>query len=70
MKTKSIIIVLLSILIVFGANAQTPSQTGMAGEQTEALVPYYKLFSTTNMWIFLKLDTSKGLVKLECLNHA
>ena len=64
MKTRSIIIALVCLLIGFGACAQTPSQTAKAGKQTEVLVPGYKLFPTTNMWIFLKLDTSKGLVKM------
>ena len=43
---------------------QNTTTTTKAGKQTEVLVPGYKLFPTTNMWIFLKLDTSQGLVRM------
>lgn len=64
MKTNRIIITLICLMLGFAACAQTPSATSKAGKQTEVLVPGYKLFPTTNMWIFLKLDTSKGLVSM------
>ena len=61
---KLIIIVVLTIACIASACAQNTSATTKGGKQTEVLVPGYKLFPTTNMWIFLKLDTSKGLVKM------
>lgn len=64
MKTNRIIITLICLMLGFAACAQTPSTASKAGKQTEVLVPGYKLFPTTNMWFFLKLDTSKGLVRM------
>ena len=64
MKAKSILIALTCLLISIGACAQNNTATTKTGKQTEVLVPGYKLFPTTNMWIFLKLDTSQGLVKM------
>lgn len=64
MKAKRIIVALICLFIGLTACAQTSSAGAKAGKQTEVLVPGYKLFPTTNMWIFLKLDTSKGLVKM------
>ena len=64
MKTNRIIITLICFMLGFAACAQTPSVSSKTGKQTEVLVPGYKLFPTTNMWIFLKLDTSKGLVSM------
>lgn len=64
MKTNRIIITLICFMLGFAACAQTPSTSSKAGKQTEVLVPGYKLFPNTNMWIFLKLDTSKGLVSM------
>lgn len=64
MKAKRIIVALICLFIGLTACAQTSSAGAKAGKQTEVLVPGYKLFPTTNMWVFLKLDTSKGLVKM------
>ena len=64
MKTNRLIISLICLMLGFAACAQTPSASSKAGKQAEVLVPGYKLFPTTNMWIFLKLDTSKGLVRM------
>lgn len=64
MKANRIIVALICLFIGLTACAQTSSAGAKAGKQTEVLVPVYKLFPTTNMWIFLKLDTSKGLVKM------
>lgn len=64
MKANRIIVALICLFIGLTACAQTSSAGAKAGKQTEVLVPGYKLFPTTNMWIFLKLDTSKGLVKM------
>lgn len=64
MKTNRIITSLVCLMLGFASSAQTPSVFSSAGKQTEVLVPRYKLFPTTNMWIFLKLDTSKGLVRM------
>ncbi len=65
MKSRSILLVVLSCLVIsFAADAQNTATTPKNGKQTEVLVPYYKLFPTTNMWIFLKLDTAQGLVKM------
>ena len=64
MKTNRIIITLLCFLLGFALCAQTPSVSSKGGKLTEVVVPGYKLFPTENMWIFLKLDTSKGLVSM------
>ena len=64
MKTNRLIISLICLMLGFAACAQTPSTSSKAGNQAEVLVPGYKLFPTTNMWIFLKLDTSHGLVRM------
>lgn len=65
MKSRSILLVVLACLVIsFAAGAQNTATTPKNGKQTEVLVPYYKLFPTTNMWIFLKLDTAQGLVKM------
>lgn len=64
MKSKSIIIAFVCLLIGIAANAQNTATASKSGTQTEVLVPGYKLFPTTNMWIFLKLDTSRGLVRM------
>ena len=64
MKTNRIIITLICFMLGFAACDQTPSASSKTAKQTEVLVPGYKLFPTTNMWIFLKLDTSKGLVRM------
>ena len=64
MKTNRLIISLICLMLGFAACAQTPSASSKAGKQAEVLVPGYKLFPTTNMWIFLKLDTCTGLVRM------
>ena len=65
MKSRSILLVVLACLVIsFAACAQNTATTPKNGKQAEVLVPYYKLFPTTNMWIFLKLDTTQGLVKM------
>ena len=64
MKTNRIIITLLCFMLGLAACAQTPSASSKVVKQTAVLVLGYKLFPTTNMWIFLKLDTSKGLVSM------
>ena len=61
---KLILIVAIALVSIASACAQNTSAATRGGKQTEVLVPGYKLFPTTNMWIFLKLDTSKGLVKM------
>lgn len=61
---KLILIVVIAFVSIASACAQNTTTTTKSGKQTEVLVPGYKLFPTTNMWIFLKLDTSKGLVKM------
>ena len=60
-------IVLLSALVIIGmatSCAHNTSSSFKSGKQTEVLVPGYKLFPTDNMWIFLKLDTRQGLVRM------
>ena len=64
MKANRLIVALVCLFIGFTACAQSNSTGAKAGKQTEVLVPGYKLFPTTNMWIFLKLDTSQGLVRM------
>ena len=61
---KLILIVAIALVSIASACAQSSSSATRGGKQTEVHVPRYKLFQTTNMWIFLKLDTSKGLVKM------
>lgn len=61
---KMILIVAIALVSIASASAQNTSAATRGGKQTEVLVPGFKLFPTTNMWIFLKLDTSKGLVKM------
>lgn len=62
--TKRFLITLVCLLIGIASFAQTSSSSYRSSKQTGIIVPHYKLFPTTNMWIFLKLDTSKGLVKM------
>ena len=64
MKANRLIVALVCLFIGFTACAQSNSTGAKAGKQTEVLVPGFKLFPTTNMWIFLKLDTSQGLVRM------
>ena len=64
MKIYRLIITMMCLMLSLSAYAQTPSSLSKVGKQTEVLVPGYKLFPTTNMWVFLKLDTSKGLVRM------
>ena len=61
---KLIIIIAFVLASIASACAQNNTATSKTGKQTEVLVPGYKLFPTTNMWIFLKLDTSQGLVRM------
>lgn len=61
---KLIIIIAFVLASIASACAQNNIATTKTGKQTEVLVPGYKLFPTTNMWIFLKLDTSQGLVRM------
>ena len=61
---KLIFIIAFVLASIASACAQNTTTTTKAGKQTEVLVPGYKLFPTTNMWVFLKLDTSQGLVRM------
>lgn len=61
---KTILLLAFSLAFAVSAVAQSPSSSSITGKQTEVLVPHYKLYPTTNMWIFLKLDTAQGLVKM------
>ena len=61
---KLIFMVAVAIVSIASAFAQNASTTTKPEKQTEVVVPVYKLFPTTNMWIFLKLDTSSGLVRM------
>ena len=61
---KLILIVAIALTSIASACAQNTSSTTRGRKQTDVLVAGYKLFPTGNMWIFLKLDTSKGLVSM------
>ena len=61
---KLIFMVAVAIVSIASAFAQNASTTTKPEKQTEVVVPVYKLFPTTNMWIFLKLNTSTGLIKM------
>lgn len=61
---KLVLIVAIALVSIASAYGQNSSTTAKAGKQAEVFVPGYKLFPTTNMWIFLKLDTSQGLVRM------
>ena len=63
---KKVLLTALLSLLSFICLAQSTAQTttGSSSKQKEVLVPTYKLFATQNMWIFLKLDTSQGLVRM------
>ena len=64
MKANHIIVALVCLFISFTTFAQSSATEAKSDKQTEVLVPGYKLFPTTNMWIFLKLNTSTGLIKM------
>lgn len=61
---NKLIIILICFIFSFEAYAQAPSDSLKNGRQTEVQVPRFKLFPTTNIWIFLKIDTSNGIVKM------
>ncbi len=54
MNANRLIISLVCLFIGIAAFAQ----------QSEVLVPRYKLYPTCNMWTFLKLDTSNGSINM------
>ena len=64
MRTKRLIISLLCLLVGISAY----SQTGVAPAKEECpkgvRVPNFKLVSTENIQVFLKLDTSRGLIEM------
>ena len=62
MKRHRLILTLVGIFLCCAAFGQRPPVAAGAAEQIEVFIPRFKLFPTTNMWIFLKLDTSKGKV--------
>lgn len=62
MKRHRLILALAGILLCCAAFGQRPPVAAGAAERTEVFIPRFKLFPTTNMWIFLKLDTSNGKV--------
>ena len=62
MKHHRLILTLAGILLCCAAFGQRPPVAAGAAERTEVFIPRFKLFPTTNMWIFLKLDTSNGKV--------
>ena len=61
---KRFFIVTILLFVSITSFAQSSTSDNRSETQTAVLVPGYKLFPTTNMWIFLKLDTSRGLVKM------
>lgn len=59
---RLLIIILACLSLGIGACAQP--KDSKENQITEVLVPSFKLVPTQNMWIFLKLDTRQGLVKM------
>ena len=59
---KRIIILLVLTLSTMTAFSQTAAKSSSNG--TDALVPTYQLYKTQNMWIYIKLNTQDGTMKL------
>lgn len=59
---KRLLIIMACLLFGFAACAQPKDVKG--NQVMEVRIPSHKLVATQNMWIFLKLDTRKGLVKM------
>lgn len=64
MKSIRIIAILVCLFIGSTLYGQNSSNNSKDTNVKEVTVPTYKLFPTSNMWNFLKLDTRKGLVKI------
>lgn len=59
---KRIIILLVLTLSTMTAFSQTAAKS--SSNETDALVPTYQLYKTQNMWIYIKLNTQDGTMKL------
>lgn len=59
---KRLLIIMACLLFGFAACTQPKDVKG--NQVMEVRIPSHKLVATQNMWIFLKLDTRKGLVKM------
>ena len=59
---KRIIFLLALTLSTMTAFSQTAAKS--SSNETVALVPTYQLYQTQNMWIYIKLNTQDGTMKL------
>ena len=59
---KRIIFLLALTLSTMTAFSQTAAKS--SSNETVALVPTYQLYKTQNMWIYIKLNTQDGTMKL------
>ena len=59
---KRIIFLLVLTLSTMTAFSQTASKS--TSNETVGLVPAYQLYKTQNMWIYIKLNTQDGTMKL------
>lgn len=59
---KRIIFLLVLTLSTMTAFSQTASKS--PSNETVGLVPTYQLYKTQNMWIYIKLNTQDGTMKL------
>lgn len=59
---KRIIFILVFTLSTLTAFSQTAAKS--TSNETVGLVPTYQLYKTQNMWIFIKLNTQDGTMKL------
>ena len=64
MRTKRLIISLLCLLVGISAYSQTGVAPAKEEYQKGVRVPNFKLVSTENIQVFLKLDTSRGLIEM------
>ena len=64
MRSNYFLAVFVGLFLCFTGCAQNSGTAIGGGKRSEILVPNYKLFPTTNMWIFLKLDTARGIVSM------
>ena len=58
---KRYVIMLILALLVIPLPAQTKPSQPVVNANVESIARY-KLYSTSNMWTFLKLDTSNGRI--------
>ena len=64
MKTRRLFISVVCLLVGISAYSQTAVDPAKEGCQKMVRVPNFKLVSTENIQVFLKLDTSRGLIEM------